>query len=910
MSIFRRKRNLVLGTIGIFCFALLRPALFGFDLSASLLQRWDENVEAVLLGMNAPTKQFVAVVSFVRSVESWKSVDDTSIYNAFLPSIWPSITDSERKAYRIELVLAFDEGDTFWESPAHRADISRGLPFAVNFISVENDRRDRIPFNEACRSAYEYGADYIVRVSDDTQFNLRGWITKGVDALASFSPPNVGVVGQTHREGNTTILTHDMVHRTHLEIFDDHRPDEFDNWYIGSWTSSVYGPKRTKVVHTWVVRHLIWSNETSYMNNREKTLLDELVDRGRKRIKLFLDGGVNEAIPRALFNRRIFVVEGPMIVVSSRIAKYQDDTNILQLVEAARLTRDRNPYGRYGVIIFLEKGLVTMTKHWICNVRRFGVVLSVVTFIATDMQAYRQLRDFDVDLNVVYFPAVRPGNALPFLHGRIAQYESMRFRTRLLSEILRNDIAFMIVESDAVWNSNVLQDISDLQIDWDSFDMLSSSDEAESNHLQGGIQLNQPTQRSKALWGAMHQKTVDLIREFHGSFGRDSAEYVGDQGSEQLIMEELVKSLGGQIGFKLKFLPRKISTSCEWYRNATLRTEIPTPSAILFNIIIGTPAKIAQAKANDHWFLDENNATCYDPDPQRRNTFRATIVVMTMTRFNSLERLLASLAAANYNALDPDNVNDIRLIIRIDRPTEESEDFDRVVAIARNFTPSVFSSVAVDVQETNKGLRAQWLTSFQDPRGWDEVGIFLEDDLEVSPHFFRYLRLQWMYHWNNPLLGAISLQRMTLRGTAPRKNDINSTIVNNHRPFLYRIVGSWGVSAKASTWIDFTSRYSNTTNVGIKGIIVTQMYKRFGASMWTMHFVHYLWKRNKFVHFVNLPNKLTMASNWQEPGVHFKGISGVDFSSAKEWIESSMGALDEKLATYGFDTLPEDTSKF
>ena len=49
-----------------------------------------------------------------------------------------------------------------------------------------------------------------------------------------------------------------------------------------------------------------------------------------------------------------------------------------------------------------------------------------------------------------------------------------------------------------------------------------------------------------------------------------------------------------------------------------------------------------------------------------------------------------------------------------------------------------------------------------------------------------------------------------------------------------------------------------------------------------------------------------MATNWQEPGVHNHGKAEIDFSMAKEWIESSIGALDQKLATFGFDTLPED----
>ena len=457
------------------------------------------------LAFNNP-KQFVAIVACIRSVESWKSINDTSIYNAFLPSIWPSITDDEQNAYRIEVVLAFDEGDKFWESPAHRTDISTGLPFAVNFISVANGRPNHIPFNELCRSAYEYGADYIVRVNDDTQFVSSGWITKGVDALASFQPPHVGVVGPTCRQGNTNILTHDMVHRTHLDIFDDYYPDEFDNWYVDNWISKVYGPTRTKKVEGWVVKHLVKSHGTRYRKSREqKALLLDLIDRGSKRIDMFLTEGVKEEFTPVLGTPRIAMVSGPMEVASSN----RDDANVLQLVEASRLARDRNPYGRYAVIQFLDEGRVTETKNWICNVRRFGVVLSVVTFIAIDMEAYRQIREFDLDLNVIYIPFERPSSAHPISSSQIAYHELMSLRTNLLYELLRNDIGFMIVESDAVWKRNVLLGIYDLQLGWKSFDVLSGSDKATSNGLQGGFLLNLPTPRSITLWGALHQKVTN-----------------------------------------------------------------------------------------------------------------------------------------------------------------------------------------------------------------------------------------------------------------------------------------------------------------------------------------------------------------------------------------------------------------
>ena len=45
----------------------------------------------------------------------------------------------------------FDEGDTFWESPTHRGDVSRGLPFDVTFTFLIKGESNHIPFNNASR---------------------------------------------------------------------------------------------------------------------------------------------------------------------------------------------------------------------------------------------------------------------------------------------------------------------------------------------------------------------------------------------------------------------------------------------------------------------------------------------------------------------------------------------------------------------------------------------------------------------------------------------------------------------------------------------------------------------------------------------------------------------------------------
>lgn len=45
-----------------------------------------------------------------------------------------------------------------------------------------------------------------------------------------------------------SILTHDMVHRTHLEIFPTYYPAGLSNWYMDDWITIVYQPGLSHMV--------------------------------------------------------------------------------------------------------------------------------------------------------------------------------------------------------------------------------------------------------------------------------------------------------------------------------------------------------------------------------------------------------------------------------------------------------------------------------------------------------------------------------------------------------------------------------------------------------------------------------------------------------------------------------------
>lgn len=187
-----------------------------------------------------------------------KNYNETQIATVMLPSL---LNTMEADKYQYNVFVGVDNDDEFWMNQTNRQQLEKQAePLVQVFVRdyPKNASSNRIPFNEILLVAYEAGADYFVRINDDTEFISQNWTSAGANTLASYKPPNVGVVGPSCREQRRGLLAHDMVHRTHMEIFDkEYYPRVFDNWYLDDWISKVYGPTRTKELNEWVVKHHI-----------------------------------------------------------------------------------------------------------------------------------------------------------------------------------------------------------------------------------------------------------------------------------------------------------------------------------------------------------------------------------------------------------------------------------------------------------------------------------------------------------------------------------------------------------------------------------------------------------------------------------------------------------------------------
>lgn len=229
----------------------------------------------------------------------------------------PSLVHTADPAYELWLYIVYDAGDAFFDRETSVEAVkgwlernfvaalrARGVTAQFALLRFENEMRKPGPaFNYGMRALYEDGAQYLVRVNDDSEFHgggggggsgisrPRSWQQAMVETLQGHQPPNFGVAGPTSRNDNQEVFTHDMVHRTHLDVFNGlYYPLTLADWWMDDWITRVYGFPHSKhasrVPDAQIVHHV--GAKRYHVDPLNSHLLREEVALGKRIVQQYL----------------------------------------------------------------------------------------------------------------------------------------------------------------------------------------------------------------------------------------------------------------------------------------------------------------------------------------------------------------------------------------------------------------------------------------------------------------------------------------------------------------------------------------------------------------------------------------------------------------------------------------------
>ena len=188
---------------------------------------------------------------------------------------------------------------------------------------------------------------------------------------------------------------------------------------------------------------------------------------------------------------------------------------------------------------------------------------------------------------------------------------------------------------------------------------------------------------------------------------------------------------------------------------------------------------------------------------EQTEPFTMKVIVLTMNRPDSLMRLLRSINKT-YFEYESDRLD---IEIHVDR--SHGWLYEDCVKIAKNFSlAGNRGNVSARIAEKNHGLRAAWFDSWW-PETDTEHAIIVEDDLQLAPTWYSWLRKAWLSYRHRSDLAGIALSRQFLMFKKPEHN---VEILNDHEPFLYKLVGTWAFSPHPARWREFLTWFRSLDN--------------------------------------------------------------------------------------------------
>ncbi|KAL3850190.1 hypothetical protein ACJIZ3_012072 [Penstemon smallii] len=274
------------------------------------------------------------------------------------------------------------------------------------------------------------------------------------------------------------------------------------------------------------------------------------------------------------------------------------------------------------------------------------------------------------------------------------------------------------------------------------------------------------------------------------------------------------------------------------------------------------------------------------PFPITNHKFTFIIKLLTYNRLSSLSRCLNSLSNAHYPETDT-----VHIHIFIDHFVQDSQnrslDLDQRLNLSKQILDFVdgfdwkFGEKLVHYRTSNAGLQAQWLESWW-PASDHEFAFVVEDDLEVSPLYYRFLKaVIFNYYYNatnfSPSIYGASLQRPRF---VPGKHGNKMQLDNESRIFLYQLVGTWGQLLFPRPWKEFRLWYDTHKAKGMKpfleGMVTTGWYKKIGEKIWTPWFIKFIQSRGYFNIYTNFHHERALSVSHRDAGVNYGKTAGPD----------------------------------
>ncbi|KAL2902826.1 Elongation factor 4, partial [Bienertia sinuspersici] len=275
------------------------------------------------------------------------------------------------------------------------------------------------------------------------------------------------------------------------------------------------------------------------------------------------------------------------------------------------------------------------------------------------------------------------------------------------------------------------------------------------------------------------------------------------------------------------------------------------------------------------------------------NKMRISINIITQNRVRSLMRLLKSLSNAYYLG------DEIPISFNVDSKVDEA-----TIKLLGTFEwPHGSKSVRRRIIQGGliRAVSESWY-----PSSDDEFGLLLEDDIEVSPYYYLWIKYALLnYHYDPqvsfPELSSISLYTPRLVEVVKERPKWNATEffqrIHPNTPYLHQLPCSWGAVFFPKHWREFYV-YMNmrfTEDPKKNPVQIPKSRTNGWQASWKKFLIDMMYLRGYVSLYPNFPNQASFSTNHMEPGAH---ISAKDNSLKHDKSDFEVPLLADDFRNY------------
>ncbi|XP_038972326.1 uncharacterized protein LOC103708423 isoform X2 [Phoenix dactylifera] len=253
------------------------------------------------------------------------------------------------------------------------------------------------------------------------------------------------------------------------------------------------------------------------------------------------------------------------------------------------------------------------------------------------------------------------------------------------------------------------------------------------------------------------------------------------------------------------------------------------------------------------------------------NKMRVSVNIITQNRASSLQRLLRSLENAYYLG------DEIPLNFNMDSKVDE-ETLKVVGSFEWKQGPTLTRRRIIQ-GGLIRAVSESWY-----PSSDNDFGLLLEDDIEVSPYYYLWIKYALLaYHYDPqvslPELSSISLYTPRLVEVVKERPRWNATgffkKIHPNTPYLHQLPCSWGAVFFPKHWREFYAYMGSRFTVDAKQNPVQIPRSRTNGwqASWKKFLIDMMYLRGYVSLYPNFPGQMSFSTNHMEPGAHINAMN-------------------------------------